>query len=131
MAEVWTREKVEEALLLMQDTVSLNTPIGADERGGETELEFLIEDTSPSPEELAIREQTGQKLREYMAKYLKAKELEVLERRFGLNDNVCMTLEEIGQEFGITRERVRQLEERGLRRLRQIFLQKNITMEDI
>lgn len=131
MAEVWTREKVEEALLLMQDTVSLNTPIGTDERGGETELEFLIEDTSPSPEELAIQEQTGQKLREYMAKYLKVKELEVLERRFGLNDNVCMTLEEIGQEFGITRERVRQLEERGLRRLRQIFLQKNITMEDI
>jgi RNA polymerase primary sigma factor len=131
LAEVWTRQRVEEALLLMQDVISLNTPINTDERGDETELEFLIEDTSPSPEEIAVAEETKEHLIQYMQEFLKPRDIEIMKMRYGFDTEHPMTLEEVGQHFGMTRERVRQIEQRALRRLRIMFLHKNITQEDI
>jgi DNA-directed RNA polymerase sigma subunit (sigma70/sigma32) len=131
LTKIWTREDVEEALLLMQDTLSLNAPINEDDRGNETELEFLLEDPGPSVEELVLRKESGKRLREYMAEYLKPREIEVLEKRYGFDGQPIMTLEEIGREKKMTRERVRQIEERAIRRLRLVFACKNITLEDI
>lgn len=131
MAEVWTRKRVEEALLLAQDVLSLNAPICVDERGDETELEFLIEDTSPSPEEVAIGEQTKEHLMQYLQTYLKPREVEILKMRFGFETDTPMTLEEIGRLFGMTRERIRQIEQKAIRKLRIVFSNKNITKEDI
>lgn len=131
MAEIWTRQKVEEALLLAQEVLSLNAPIGVDEKGYETELEFLIEDTSPSPEEVIISEQTKEHLMQYLQTYLKPREVEILKMRFGFETDTPMTLEEIGQLFGMTRERIRQIEQKAIRKLRIMFSNKNITKEDI
>lgn len=131
MAEVWTRKRVEEALLLAQDVLSLNAPISEDEKGDETELEFLIEDTSPSPEEVVISEQTKEHLMQYLQTYLKPREVEIIKMRFGFETDTPMTLEEIGRLFGMTRERVRQIEQKALRKLRIMFSNKNMTKEDI
>lgn len=131
MTEVWTRQKVEDALLLMQDAISLNIPIGTDEKGEETELEFLIEDTSPSPEEILLKAQIRENLMDYLNEFLKPRELEIIKMRYGFETDTPMTLEEIGQYFGMTRERVRQIEKKVLRKLRIKFMSKNITVEDI
>ena len=131
MAKIWTRKDVEEALLLMQDTVSLNAPINEDGCGNEIELESLLEDPGPSLEELVLQKESGERLREYMAKYLSSREIDVLEKRYGLDGQPTMTLDEIGREKGMTRERVRQIEDKAIRRLRLVFARKNINLEDI
>ena len=127
----WTRERVEEALLLAQDIVSLNTIVGEGEHGDETELEEFIIDESPGPEELVAREITKENLLIYMQKFLKPREIEVLRMRYGFDTETPMTLEEIGQQLGITRERVRQIEQKAIRRMRVMFMHKNIAKEDI
>lgn len=131
MAEIWTRQKVEEALLLMQDTISLNTLVGIDEKGNETELEDFIEDVEPSPEEEFLQAETRDKLLSYVDKHLSQRDADIIKMRFGIDRDVPMTLEEIGQQFGLTRERVRQREQKALRKLRLIFLKNNIKPEDI
>ena len=108
-------EKVEEILKISQEPVSLETPIGEDE---DSHLGDFIEDRSaPAPSDAA----TSQLLKEQISQVLHTltdREARVLELRFGLNDGKSRTLEEVGREFGVTRERIRQIEAKALRKLR-------------
>ena len=108
-------EKVAEILKIGQDPVSFETPIGEEE---DSHLGDFIEDsnaTSPSDsaESKMLREQLVQVLNT-----LTPRENEVLRKRYGLDDNRPKTLEEVGKEFNVTRERIRQIEAKALRKLR-------------
>ena len=132
MAEtVWTREKVEQILMMAQDILSLNTPVGGDGDGSyDMELGELIEDSAPNPEDLALIEGRREKLLECMSLWLKPRDVEILLMRYGFTTGTPMTLEEIGQHYGLTRERIRQAEERALRILRFKFANSNIVSKE-
>ena len=108
-------EKARKVMRISQEPVSLETPIGDDE---ETHLRDFIEDKSvPSPEEQVSRKL----LREQLIKVLSTlgeKEREILMYRYGLVDGIEYTLEQIGKMFNVTRERIRQLETKAIRKLR-------------
>ena len=110
-----TPERVEETKRWGRMPISLETPIGDD---GDTELGSLIEDTDAvSPLDAA----TSQQLREQVERVLDSldgREERVIRLRFGLDDGRQRTLEEVGREFGLTRERIRQIESMALRKLR-------------
>ncbi len=110
-----TPEKVREIMKIAQDPVSLETPIGEEE---DSHLGDFVEDTeSPAPSEAAsyslLREQLNNVLHT-----LTPREEQVLKLRFGLEDGRPRTLEEVGKQFDITRERIRQIEAKALRKLR-------------
>ena len=95
--------------------MSLDTPVGNEENSSLGD--FIEDDTVPGPVEVA----SGELLREQVHSaldQLTPREREVLEMRFGLTDGQAHTLEEVGQEFGVTRERIRQIEAKALRKLR-------------
>jgi RNA polymerase primary sigma factor len=110
-----TPERVEEVKRYGRMPISLETPIGED---GDTVLGALIEDEGAvSPVDAA----TNQLLKEQLDRVLDSldgREEHVLRLRFGLDDGRPRTLEEVGQEFGLTRERIRQIESGALRKLR-------------
>ena len=110
--------KVKKIVRMAQETRSLDEPIGSSDDDSNSELsEFVRDDSSPTPTE----EASNQLLREQMEELLRSlerREREVLELRFGLHDGQSRTLEEVGQAFGVTRERVRQIETKALRKLR-------------
>ncbi len=108
--------KVRKVLKIAQEPISLETPIGEDE---DSSLGDFIEDKkSPSPVDAVVRmnlkEQTGTVL-----KTLTPREEKVLKMRFGVGEGSEHTLEEVGQSFAVTRERIRQIESKALRKLRQ------------
>ena len=108
-------EKVREIMKIAQDPVSLETPIGEEE---DSHLgDFIPDDDSPAPADAAsyalLREQLCEVLHT-----LTPREEHVLKLRFGLDDGRTRTLEEVGKEFNITRERIRQIEAKALRKLR-------------
>ena len=108
-------ERVREIMKIAQEPVSLETPIGEEE---DSHLGDFIEDQdAPAPAEAAsftmLREQLGDVLES-----LTPREQKVLRLRFGLDDGRTRTLEEVGQVFGVTRERIRQIEAKALRKLR-------------
>ena len=108
-------EKVKDVLSLNAEPVSLDSPVGYD---GDTVLGDFVEDTAAdSPADLAIQMILREEIDEALGS-LKDREREVLELRFGLEDNRSRTLEEVGQRFGVTRERIRQIEASALRKLR-------------
>jgi len=107
--------KVRKVLKIAQEPISLETPIGEEE---DSHLGDFIEDRAVvSPAEAVInvnlKEQTGTVLRS-----LTAREEKVIKMRFGLEDGSEHTLEEVGQSFAVTRERIRQIEAKALRKLR-------------
>ena len=96
--------------------VSLETPVSEDE---ETELGMLVEDeSSPSPSQVVYQQMLKERIEEVLST-LSPREARVLRMRFGLDDDRPYTLEEVGRKFGLTRERIRQIEGKALRRLRQ------------
>ncbi len=108
-------EKVREVLKISQEPVSLETPIGEED---DSHLgDFLKDESSLSPEEYTENEILKEEIREVLMS-LQAREQEVLELRFGLLDGTCHTLEEVGKKFSVTRERIRQIEAKALRKLR-------------
>lgn len=108
-------ERVAEILQMSQEPVSLETPIGED---AENELGDLIEDrTAPAPADVAAQSSMRQQVDEVLS-HLSERERRVLELRFGLADGRPRTLEEIGGELNLTRERIRQIERKALGRLR-------------
>lgn len=110
-----TAEKVREILKISQKTTSLETPIGDDE---DSYLGDFIEDTKQmSPYDLTSQRLLRENIDEVLAA-LSAREAKVLEMRFGLKGQKPMTLEEVGREFGVTRERIRQIEAKALRKLK-------------
>ncbi|MBT9130184.1 MAG: RNA polymerase sigma factor SigA [candidate division WS2 bacterium] len=108
--------KVEGITKVAQEPISMETSIGGEE---DSRLGDFIEDpTIPSPEYESYRRSLREGLEDIL-RTLSDREREVLEYRFGLNDNRQRTLEEVGQHFGVTRERIRQIETKALRKLRQ------------
>ena len=108
-------EKVIEIQKIAQDPVSLETPIGEED---DSHLgDFIQDDDSPAPQDAAAYTLLREQLEEVM-KTLTPREAKVLKLRFGLEDGKSRTLEEVGREFNVTRERIRQIEAKALRKLR-------------
>ena len=108
-------EKVMEIQKIAQDPVSLETPIGEED---DSHLgDFIPDDESPAPQDSAAYTLLKEQLEEVM-ETLTPREAKVLKLRFGLEDGKARTLEEVGREFQVTRERIRQIEAKALRKLR-------------
>ena len=108
-------EKVMEIQKIAQDPVSLETPIGEED---DSHLgDFIQDEDSPAPQDAALYTLLREQLEEVM-KTLTPREAKVLRLRFGLDDGKARTLEEVGKEFDVTRERIRQIEAKALRKLR-------------
>ncbi len=108
-------DKVREVIKISQEPVSLETPIGEED---DSHLgDFLKDESSLSPEEYTENEILKEEIKEVL-QTLQPREQEVLELRFGLIDGTCHTLEDVGKRFSVTRERIRQIEAKALRKLR-------------
>ena len=110
-----TVDKVREVYKISQDPVSLETPIGEED---DSHLgDFIRDERTMGPEEYATVEMLKEELKGVLST-LTEREEKVLRLRFGLDDGQCRTLEEVGQIFGVTREIIRQIEAKALRKLR-------------
>jgi len=108
-------DKVREIMRVAQDPVSLETPIGEEE---DSRLgDFIPDDDAPAPAEAASRSVLKEQLNDILST-LTDREAKVLRLRFGLDDGKQRTLEEVGLQFDVTRERIRQIEAKALRKLR-------------
>ena len=108
-------DKVREVINISQDPVSLETPIGEED---DSHLgDFIKDESSLSPEEYTENEILKEEIDDVLQS-LQPREQEVLRLRFGLKDGTCHTLEEVGKKFNVTRERIRQIEAKALRKLR-------------
>ena len=108
-------DKVREVMKISQDPVSLETPIGEEE---DSHLgDFVPDERSLSPEEYTTNEILKEEIKGVLST-LQPREQQVLELRFGLIDGTSYTLEEVGKRFNVTRERIRQIEAKALRKLR-------------
>ena len=108
-------DKVREVIKISQDPVSLETPIGEED---DSHLgDFIKDESSLSPEEYTENEILKEEIDDVL-KSFQQREQEVLRLRFGLKDGTCHTLEEVGKKFNVTRERIRQIEAKALRKLR-------------
>src|SRR6202165_1358726 len=110
-------DKVQQALKLVKEPISLETPLGDEEQS--TLGDFVEDELAPSPVEAAIRRNLGELTRKVLAT-LTPREEQILRMRFGIGLKTDCTLEEVGQLFAVTRERIRQIEAKALRKLRQI-----------
>ena len=112
-------EKVYQIEKIDQDTVSLESPVGDEGDDGKSTLgDFLHDDKILSPDQESSRRILGDQVREILGD-LSEKERRILEMRHGLTDGVTHTLEEVGQKFGVTRERIRQIEAKAHEKIRQ------------
>ena len=108
-------EKVMEIQKIAQDPVSLETPIGEED---DSHLgDFIQDEDSPAPQDSAAHTLLREQLEEVM-NTLTPERAMVLKLRFGLEDGKARTLEEVGKQFDVTRERIRQIEAKALRKLR-------------
>ncbi len=110
-------EKVYHLKKISQETVSIDSPVGEDDGEDSSLGDFIVDEETTKPNEVAGR----QILKEYVGNILKdldPREQKILKMRFGLEDGVTHTLEEVGEEFGVTRERIRQIESKALERMR-------------
>ncbi|MZQ75105.1 MAG: RNA polymerase sigma factor RpoD [Peptoclostridium sp.] len=108
-------DKIREILKIAQEPVSLETPIGEEE---DSHLgDFIPDDDAPAPAEAAAYSLLKEQLEDVLGS-LNEREQKVLKLRFGLEDGRARTLEEVGKEFDVTRERIRQIEAKALRKLR-------------
>jgi RNA polymerase primary sigma factor len=108
--------KIRDILRIAMDPMSLETPVGNNDDS--TELgDFLPDESILEPGDAASKELLREQIRDVLG-FLTDREREVLEMRFGLNDGKDHTLEEVGKSFGVTRERIRQIEAKALRKLR-------------
>ena len=110
-----TEDKVREIMKIAQDPVSLETPIGEEE---DSHLgDFIPDDDAPAPAEAAAYSLLKEQIEDVLGS-LNEREQKVLKLRFGLEDGRARTLEEVGKEFDVTRERIRQIEAKALRKIR-------------
>lgn len=109
-------EKVAHILKISQETVSLETPVGEED---DSKLgDFIMDEDSTSPEDAATHQLLKESIKSVL-QLLTPREQKILRMRFGLDDGRGHTLEEVGREFGVTRERIRQIEAKALTKLRK------------
>ncbi len=116
-------DKVQKALKLVKEPISLETPIGDEEQSSLGD--FVEDELAPSPVEAAIRGNLGELTRKVLAT-LTPREEQILRMRFGIGQKTDCTLEEVGKLFAVTRERIRQIEAKALRKLRQTGRSRNL-----
>ncbi|MBI2003232.1 MAG: sigma-70 family RNA polymerase sigma factor [Candidatus Wildermuthbacteria bacterium] len=109
--------KIHQIQRISQETVSLETPVGEDDEDSVL-AEFVEDEKVPPPSVEAARNLLKERLKDILND-LSAREQKILAMRFGLEDGVTHTLEEVGQEFGVTRERIRQIEAKALEKIRE------------
>jgi RNA polymerase primary sigma factor len=110
-------DKVQKVLKIVKEPISLETPIGDEE---ESSLgDFVEDELAPSPVESAIQTNLSEQTRKVLAS-LTPREEQILKMRFGIGQKADYTLEEVGKKFAVTRERIRQIEAKALRKLRAI-----------
>jgi RNA polymerase primary sigma factor len=110
-----TPDKVREIFKISQETTSLEAPVGEEE---ESMLgDFIADESQPTPVDAASKQLLKDHLEEVLST-LSEREAKVLRLRFGIEDGTSKTLEEVGRVFGVTRERIRQIEAKALRKLR-------------
>ncbi len=110
-------EKVRQIVKISQETVSLEASVGDDEEDS-TLGDFIEDEKNIGPDRVAALKLLGDHVRKIIGD-LTPREQKILEMRFGLTDGVAHTLEEVGQEFGVTRERIRQIEAKALERIKK------------
>ncbi len=116
-------DKVQKVLKIVKEPISLETPIGDEE---ESSLgDFVEDELAPSPVESAIQSNLGEQTRKVLAT-LTPREEQILRMRFGIGQKTDYTLEEVGKQFAVTRERIRQIEAKALRKLRQTGRSRNL-----
>ena len=108
-------ERVREIMRVAQEPVSMETPIGPEEDS--RLMDFIRDEDALAPDEAALKTITNEDI-DSVLKTLNDREEAVIRLRFGLHDGRCHTLEEVGTEFNVTRERIRQIEAKALRKLR-------------
>ena len=109
-------DRVQKVLKIVKEPISLETPLGDEE---ESSLgDFVEDELAPSPVEVAIRGNLGELTRKVLAT-LTPREEQILRMRFGIGQKTDCTLEEVGKLFAVTRERIRQIEAKALRKLRE------------
>jgi len=111
-------DKIRHIIKISQDTVPLETPVGGDDDDGSILADFVADEDSVLPDMMAGRRILKDHLNEIIGE-LSLREQKILEMRFGLKDGVTHTLEEVGKVFGVTRERIRQIEAKALDKIRQ------------
>lgn len=111
-----------EMAIRANNMVSLDVTIGSKEDGSETTFGDMIADDAPSVEELAIKAEQRKQIDQILHSRLKPREELVIRMRYGFDDGQPKTLEEVGQKFHVTRERIRQVEARALRKLEHYFI---------
>ncbi len=108
-------ERVREIMRVAQEPVSMETPIGPEEDS--RLVDFIRDEDAPAPDDAALKSITNEDI-DAVLHTLAPREEEVVRLRFGLRDGRCHTLEEVGSQFNVTRERIRQIEAKALRKLR-------------
>ena len=108
-------ERVREIMRVAQEPVSMETPIGPEEDS--RLMDFIRDEDALAPDEAALKTITNEDI-DSVLRTLTPREESVIRLRFGLQDGRCHTLEEVGSEFNVTRERIRQIEAKALRKLR-------------
>ena len=116
-----TVDRVYEIMEITYDTISLETPVG--DEGDTSLVDFVLDSDSLDPVDAALFVVLREQIQKVLAT-LDDKEKEIIELRFGLTDGEFKTLEEVGMQFGISRERVRQIEAKALRKLRHPSISK-------
>jgi RNA polymerase primary sigma factor len=111
-------EKAEYIQRISRKTISLETPVGEDDEGDSTLEQFIEDEKSLSPAQETARVILAGHVKEIVHE-LKPRERRILEMRFGLNGQEMHTLEEVGEQFGVTRERIRQIEAKALEKIRE------------